>query len=75
MAQNFRIDTVAGVDLLSVAARLLWYKEVPTAGHFGGYRDNSNPPYYGWKWVDGTPADNLNCGFAGCGIFVPDQPK
>jgi hypothetical protein len=27
----------------------------------GALRDDSNPPW-GWSWVDGTPASNLNCG-------------
>jgi hypothetical protein len=29
----------------------------------------------GWSWVDGTPADNLNCGTAGCGVWNTGEPK
>jgi hypothetical protein len=73
--QNFRLNLVGGVDLLSSVARLLWLKDAPTVGYLGAYRDESNPPFYGWSWVDDTNASNLNCGSTGCGIFSPDQPK
>lgn len=33
----------------------------------------------GWTWVDGTPADNLNCGTetggSGCGLWSASEPK
>lgn len=32
----------------------------------------------GWAWCDGTPANNLNCGFedaVGCGLWNADVPK
>ncbi len=27
-----------------------------------------------WSWTDGTPADNLNCGGLGCGLWAAEQP-
>jgi hypothetical protein len=27
-----------------------------------------------WRWIDGTPNSNLDCGSAGCGVWAPGLP-
>ncbi len=40
----------------------------------GATRDSSSPPF-GFTWVDGTSAGNLNCGSTGCGIWRTIEPS
>jgi hypothetical protein len=62
--------TTSTSDLVSAAysmlnrSRLTW---------IGGYRDNSNPPFGRYAWVDGTDASNLNCpNVTGCFMWGPN---
>ncbi len=66
-------ENATATDMLSSLLRLI---NGSNAGWWiGGWRDASNPPFFGWQWSDGTPADNLNCGSAGCNVFLAGQPK
>jgi hypothetical protein len=62
----------SGADLLSIASQL-----TSSTAWIGGLRDDSNPPLFGWSWVDGTPSTNLNCGtmydIAGIGSELPSS--
>ena len=39
----------------------------------GGVRNSTDPGP--WFWIDGTPANSLNCGSPGCGLWIHDQPR
>jgi hypothetical protein len=65
--QTVDVTATGAADLLSSAYQLTDKSSSPW---IGGMRDNSNPPYYGWSWVDGTPAANLNCGTLYVRCFV-----
>ena len=62
--------TLGGPDLLSAVP--LISQEFGGSLWIGGYKDPSTST---WAWTDGTSASNLNCGFAGCGMFADGQPK
>ena len=71
------MNASGGSDLLSTALRLII---IPPAGSsynvtafVGAYRDASNPPW-GWHWVDGSNATNLNCFVKGCSIWSGPEP-
>ncbi len=64
-------NDIATADLLSAAYNIGgWYNLF-----VGASRDDSDPPLNGWSWIDGTSADNLNCGEANCGPWSYDQPE
>jgi hypothetical protein len=41
----------------------------------GAIRVNSTDVFHGWTWADGSPADTLNCGSPGCGIWAQSSPR
>ena len=66
----------SGANLLSVAMRLALQPPNTNPNlnvHIGASRDNTNPPW-GWSWVDGTPASNLNCNSKNCGPWSGGSP-
>jgi hypothetical protein len=76
--QTVDMNASGGTDLLSTALQLILVPPVPTVYNFtaflGGYRDDSSPPW-GWHWVDGSDASNLNCGIQGCSVWGNGEPK
>ncbi len=59
-AQTVAVSVAGAADLLSTAF------QVSGLGYIwiGARRDDNetNPPAWLWRWIDGTPAGNLNCG-------------
>jgi hypothetical protein len=49
-------------------------KGIATPGYLwlGGRRPSAGAP---WSWVDGTPADNLNCAVLSCGLWDDGEPE
>jgi hypothetical protein len=62
--------TVSGTDLMSVAFGMTGRSEQTLVG---AYRVGT-APLFGWTWVDGTPAANLNCGSMGCNLWGSSGP-
>ena len=62
---------LGALDLLSFA-----YSLTPGTGTFivGGWRSTGSGATSGWRWVDDTPAENLNCGTS-CALWTSGEPK
>ncbi len=69
LQQTTPVISGSTVSLLSFA----WSLRANTSVWIGARRDTSNIPW-GYSWVDGTAASNLNCGSIGCNGWASGQP-